>query len=303
MIHVVGNATLDTLSRLERFPQPGETVVARGADEDLGGKGANQAIVVARCGRSVRLRAAFGGDPPGERIRRALAEEGVGDGLAIWPGPTDRCVVYVDSEGENTIVSLIEAARAFDPVGDMRGANDLAPGDWLLMQGNLRPEFTRACLSLAREKGACTALNPSPTYESTEYDWRQVDLAIVNRVEAVALGGASDPLEAAHALCGAGVRVVALTLGAEGAALIGPDGVFEAPAPRVDAVDTVGAGDVFCGTLIAARAAGRDWREALSVAVAAASVSVTRRGVLASFPTRGEMAALFAKPGLEEHRT
>ena len=192
MIHVVGNATLDTLIRLDRFPQPGETVVARGADEDLGGKGANQAIVVARCGQSVRLRAALGGDPPGERIRRALANEGVGDGLAIWPGPTDRCVIYVDAEGENTIVSLIEAARAFDPVGDMRGANDLAPGDWLLMQGNLRPEVTRACLSLAREKGARTALNPSPTYEAPEYDWRQVDLAIVNRVEAVALGGASE---------------------------------------------------------------------------------------------------------------
>ena len=303
MIHVVGNATLDTLIRLDRFPQPGETVVARGADEDLGGKGANQAIVVARCGQSVRLRAALGGDPPGERIRRALANEGVSDGLAIWPGPTDRCVIYVDAEGENTIVSLIEAARAFDPVEDMRGANDLAPGDWLLMQGNLRPEVTRACLSLAREKGARTALNPSPTYEAPEYDWRQVDLAIVNRVEAVALGGASDPLEAAHALRGAGVGVVALTLGAEGVALIGPDGMISAPAPRVEAVDTVGAGDVFCGTLIAARAAGRDWRKALSVAVAAASVSVTRRGVLASFPTRGEMAALLARARLEEHRT
>jgi ribokinase len=285
MIHVVGNATLDTLIRLDRFPQPGETIVAHGADEDLGGKGANQAIVAARCGQKVRLLAALGADPPGERIRSALAVEGVIDGLTIWPGPTDRCIIYVDAEGENTIVSLIEAARAFDPVENIR----LAPGDWLLMQGNLKPAVTRACLRLAKQQGALTALNPSPTYETAEYDWRLVDLAIVNRIEAIALGGSGDPVEAARVL---GAGAVALTLGADGAVLIGADGMFEAPAPRVEAIDTVGAGDVFCGTLIAARASGREWREALSAAVAAASVSVTRRGVLASFPTRGEMAAL-----------
>jgi ribokinase len=303
MIHVVGNATLDTLIRLDRFPQPGETVVARGADEDLGGKGANQAIVIARCGQSVRLRAALGADPPGERIRRALILEGVGDGLTIWPGPTDRCVIYVDSEGENTIVSLIEAARAFDPVEDLRRAGDVAPGDWLLMQGNLSPAVTRACLALAKERGALTALNPSPTYEAAEYDWRLVDLAVVNRVEAMALGGGGEPIEAALALRGLGAGVVALTLGAEGAALIGPNRMIEARAPRVEAIDTVGAGDVFCGMLIAARVAGRDWCEALGAAVAAAAVSVTRRGVLASFPTRGEMAALLSRSHLEEHPT
>ena len=301
MIHVVGNATLDTLIRLDRFPQPGETVVARGADEDLGGKGANQAIVIARCGQAVRLLAALGADPPGERIRRALVAEGVVEGLRVWNGPTDRCIIYVDAEGENTIVSLIEAARAFDPVEDLARAGNVAPGDWVLMQGNLSPAVTRACLALARKRGAMTALNPSPTYEAAEYDWGQVDLAVVNRVEATALGSASDPFEAARALRGLGeglgAGVVALTLGAEGAVLIGQDGMFAARAPRVAAVDSVGAGDVFCGTLIAARASGRSWRKALGAAVAAASVSVTRRGVLASFPSRGEMAAL-----LEEHQ-
>lgn len=297
MIHVVGNATLDTLIRLDRFPQPGETVVARGADEDFGGKGANQAIVIARCGQSVRLLAALGADASGERIREALRSEGVGDGLTIWPGPTDRCVIYIDAEGENTIVSLIEAARSFDPVEAVSRVGGVAPGDWLVMQGNLNPQVTRACLGRAKDHGAFTVLNPSPCYAAAEYDWTQVDLAVVNRVEAMALGGAGDSVAAAQALRGAGAGMVALTLGADGAVLIGAEGLFEARAPRVEVVDSVGAGDVFCGTLIATRASGRDWRRALGAAVGAASLSVTRRGVVAAFPTRAEMAAL-----LEEHQ-
>ena len=80
MIHVIGNAAIDTILSVERFPRPGETIVARGAVEDLGGKGANQAVVVARCGERVRLVAALGDDAAGARIRRALEAEGRGDG-------------------------------------------------------------------------------------------------------------------------------------------------------------------------------------------------------------------------------
>src|SRR5947209_740835 len=108
MIHVVGNVAIDTAIDVERFPEPGETIVALGAREDIGGKGANQAVAVARCGERVRLVAALGADAAGARIRTALAAEGVAtDGLREWPGPTYRCVVLVDSSGENMIVSLI----------------------------------------------------------------------------------------------------------------------------------------------------------------------------------------------------
>jgi ribokinase len=301
MIHVLGNAAIDTLIRLDRFPRPGETIVARGAVEDLGGKGANQSIVIARCGQRVRLLAPLGDDPQAERIRRALKGEGVKtDRLTTWPGATDRCLIYVDAEGENAIVSLIDAARAFDPIEEGGFAEGVAQGDWLLMQGNLRPEVTRACLALAKRERAITALNPSPTYASAEYDWRLVDLLIVNRGEASELGGQSDPFAAARALCEGGAGAVALTLGREGAALFAAGAVTKVSAPTVEAIDTVGAGDVFCGTLIAARAGGRNWDEALKAAVAAAAIAVTRRGVLASFPTRDELANILLRRRPEE---
>ena len=296
MIHVVGNAAVDTVIKLERLPRPGETIVALGAGEDLGGKGANQAVVIARCGQKVRLVAAVGDDGYGDAIRQNLATEGVGaDGLRSSAGQTDRCIVYVDRHGENTIVSLIEGALGFDPIAQAGLERSIAPADWVLMQGNLRPDVARACLALAREKGATTALNASPTYPADQYDWGLVDLLVVNRTEAIGLGSCDDPLEAAHALCEAGAGAVIVTLGAGGAALVMADNILRVSAPSVAAIDTVGAGDVFCGTLVSVRAAGFAWDDALRAAAAAAAICVTRAGVLASFPTRSEIAAIWPR--------
>ena len=292
MIQVIGNAAVDTLIRVDRFPQPGETIVALGAADDLGGKGANQAIVAARCGAEARLIAAVGDDAFGERIRATLSAEGVAtDGLSTSSHATDRCVITVDRRGENMIVSLINAALAFDPVAETAAKDWMGPGDWVVMQGNLRPSVTRECLALAKRIGATTVLNPSPTYPATDYDWRLVDLVVVNRREAVELAG-RDPFEAATTLREWGAEAVGLTLGEEGSAFVSADETFRVRALEVEAIDTVGAGDVFCGTLVAARSRGLGWREALQAASEAATICVTRGGVLASFPSRVEMARI-----------
>jgi ribokinase len=292
MIHVIGNAAVDSVIRVERFPRPGETIVALGASEDLGGKGANQAVVAARCGAPVRLVAPIGDDALGERIRSNLAREGVvTDGVTTSPYGTDRCVITVDRQGENTILSLIDAARHFDPIAETRIESWITPGDLVVMQGNLRPNVTRDCLALARSKGATTVLNPSPTYPAEDYDWTLVDLVLVNRGEAVELAG-GEAEEAARELCKKGVGAVVLTRGAHGAAFVLAKDAFRVPAPQVTAIDAVGAGDVFCGVLIAAKALGRNWRDALAAAAEAASISVMRKGVLASFPSREEIAAI-----------
>jgi ribokinase len=295
MIHVVGNAAVDSVIRVERFPRPGETIVALGASEDLGGKGANQAVAAARCGANVRLVAAIGSDVLGERIRSNLAREGVlTDGMMTSPYGTDRCVITVDRHGENTILSLIDAARHFDPIAETRIESWIGRGDLVVMQGNLRPTVTRDCLALARSKGATTVLNPSPTSAAQDYDWTLVDLVLVNRGEAVELAG-GEAEDAARELCRKGAGAVVLTLGADGAAFFSADDTFRAAAPQVIAIDAVGAGDVFCGVLIAANALGRGWRDALAAATEAASVSVTRKGVLASFPSREEMKAILER--------
>jgi ribokinase len=304
MIHVVGNAAIDTVIRLDRLPGPGETVVARGAADDLGGKGANQAVVLARCGQKVRLVAALGADAIGERIRENLATEGVEtDGLRTWPGASDRCVICVDRHGENTIVSLIDAAREFEPLAATEFDHRIAPGDWVLLQGNLRANITLASLTLAKSRNAMTALNPSPTYDASDYDWSLVDLVVLNRGEALELGGRDDPVEAARVLLGAGAGTVVVTLGADGSALVLAGETLRTQAPQVVAVDTVGAGDVFCGTLIAGRAEGLAWVDALRAASEAAAICVGRAGVLSSFPSRDEMADILPRRPLAERVT
>jgi ribokinase len=298
MIHVIGNAAVDTIVRIARFPRPGETVVADSAVDDLGGKGANQAVAIARCGEPVGLTAAIGADPPGERIRSSLAAESVKtDGLWVWPGSTDRCLISVDRDGENAIVSLIEAARHFDPLAVTGIGERIAPGDWVALQGNLRPEITRDCLAAAKRRGATTVLNPSPAYAPADYDWSLVDLAVLNRGEAIELGRRDDPVEAVATLRAAGLGAAVLTLGAQGAVLFSTTSESRVAAPDVPAVDTVGAGDVFCGSLIAARAKEFSWSAALRAAAEAAAICVSRPGAQASFPTRAEMSRIFMNCG------
>jgi ribokinase len=291
MLHVVGNVAIDTVFRVDRFPLPGETIVATAMVEDIGGKGANQAVVAARAGVLVRLAAAVGDDAPAQRIRAALAIEGViADGLTVIPGPTDRSSIYVDAAGENTIVSLIGAAQAFDPLAS--GALDgLAGDDTVLCQGNLRPEILVSCLARARQAGATSVLNPSPVFPAAGFDWGLADLLVLNRVEGRQITGLDDPREAACWLRTAGAGAVVVTLGRDGAVVVA-DEECTVPAPPVDAIDTTGAGDAFCGMLVAMRLNGLPWADALALATEAAAIAVTRRGVLAAFPGGDEIRAM-----------
>jgi ribokinase len=291
MLHVVGNVAIDTIFRVDRFPLPGETIVATAMVEDIGGKGANQAVVAARTGVPVRLIAAVGDDEAAQRIRAALAIEGViVDGLRIESGPTDRSSIYVDATGENTIVSLVGAAQAFDPLAS--GALDgLAGDDTVLCQGNLRRDVLVSCLARARQAGATCVLNPSPVFPSAGFDWGLVDLLVLNRVEGRQITGLDDPRQAARRLSAAGAGAVVVTLGRDGAIMVA-DEERVVSAPSVAAIDTTGAGDAFCAMLVAMRLKGLPWTDALALAAEAAAIVVTRRGVLAAFPAGDEIQAM-----------
>jgi ribokinase len=123
------------------------------------------------------------------------------------------------------------------------------------------------------------------------FEWSLVDTVVLNEVEARSVSGRDDSRAGARTLLASGVRDVVLTLGRDGAAMFGSEQV-EVPAPVVEAVDTTGAGDVFCGVLTAMRADGVPWPAALAVAARAAAIAATRRGVFGSFPSAEEIAAV-----------
>jgi ribokinase len=289
---VVGNAAIDLTLRVERLPLAGETLLAVDTVSDFGGKGANQAVIATRAGASTQLFAALGCDADGDRILAKLIDEGIDTRHVVrLPCATDLSIVTVDDRGENTIVTRNDAAARYRP--ESRTLLDATrPGDWIVLQGNLSATVTADMLRGARLSRRRTLLNPGPVRFDCLPLLTDVDVLVVNRVEAAALSALDDPTRAAAALHHAGARDVFVTLGADGALWCDDAGTRHVAAMRTVAVDTVGAGDAFCGTLVAALGHNLAMPLALRWAQSAAALAVTRRGAQASFPDRAAMRDL-----------
>lgn len=291
-IHVVGNVCVDTSFRLDRLPQPGETLNAAAAGEGLGGKGANQAVAAARTGASVMLWAPVGKDAESDRVETLLAAEISNLRLTRLDLSCDRSVILLDRDGENVIVTAAACAEVFDPLAMTDLRQTWRTGDMLLMQGNLGSAVTAACLKAARQAGLFTVLNPSPL-AAEPLDLAAVSLLIVNRPEAEALTGEADAERAARRLRATGAENVIVTLGSAGAFVRQASASgLRIPAGDVEAVDASGAGDCFAGTLAGLLAQGASLPDAARLATQAAGVAVGRAGTLASFPSRAEFLAL-----------
>ncbi|MFF4342052.1 ribokinase [Kitasatospora sp. NPDC001540] len=295
-VTVVGSVNRDLVLTVADLPRPGETVLARGFVEGVGGKGANQAVAAARLGSQVRLVARIGAD--GEPIRRVLAAEGV-DLDAVLTAPdasTGIASVVVDRAGENTIV-VNPGANAVLSVEDLPQWLARTPGEVLLVQHEVAAEVVAAAVLRAREQGGTVVLNPAPARPVAPEVLAAVDVLVPNLGELAALLGAApvsgpaaarELLAAADLPCGA----VVVTLGADGALVKQPGRpAVHLPAPAVDAVDTVGAGDTFCGALADALARGADLPAAAARAVRAASLAVTGLGAQSSMPYAAQLDA------------
>ena len=280
-ILVVGNAVVDRIYRVPRLPAPGETLLAGDASRQFGGKGLNQAVTAARAGAAVRLLAAVGEDAEGEAIAAHLAVEPLNADLVRLPGPSDESVILVADDGENLIVSTVARAGALPAAAVERALDAMSAGDLLLVQGNLTRETTRDLLRGAGRRGLRRMANAAPVAYPWDELQAEVDLLVVNGIEAAQVG-------ALRSAC------VVITAGAEGAHLIEAGRRTRIEAPPVAAADTAGAGDVLCGVLAALLDRGLPVVEALGRAVRAASLKVARAGTSAGLPTARELRELLA---------
>ncbi len=297
-VHVIGNCTLDISFRLPRFPRSGETMLVDEQSQDVGGKGANQAVAATRSGVAVDLCAAVGQDDHGRSIKSRLRAEGVGVRLVRELAvPTDESIIFVTPGGENSIVSTHAAARSLGRDDVLQSLRDATSLDIVLMQGNLSRDLTLFALQQARGLGALTVLNPAPIHYTFDDMWPFVDHAIINEVETDLLSGQTDAVGGARFLMDRGVGHVVVTLGAAGAVTASDRGVDAIAAERVDAVDTTGAGDVFCGVFAAGLALAQPLDAAAGAAVRAATLSVTRRGTQSAFPTPAELDRIMTEVG------
>jgi len=293
---IVGSANVDFTVALPRLPAPGETVSEGTLLVARGGKGANQAVAARRLGAEVRLVACVGEDASGREVREALAGEGIGvDAVFTTSGAaTGTALIVVDLAGRNQIAVAPGANRALAPAAVERCDEDFAWAEVVVVSLEVPLDSARRGLELARRHGALTILNPAPLPDRGVEFLELADYVTPNETEASRLTGrtVSDVAtagEAAAAIRARGARCVIVTLGAAGALADGPEGRAHAPAPRVTAVDTTGAGDAFNGALAVALAERRPLAAALAFANAAAALACTKRGAQPSMPTRAEV--------------
>jgi ribokinase len=255
---VVGSINLDLVASAERLPRPGETITGAAFARYPGGKGANQAVAAARMGAEVRMMGSVGQDPAAEEATAGLRGAGVELELQQSSDPTGVALITVDVDGETTIVVA--------PGANTRLTGRPVDGA-VLCQLEIPDE---PVLAAARE-ASFFCLNAAPARPIDV----EPDLLVVNRYE--------------HDVNSQG-KLVALTLGAEGAVLLeNGEEVARAEPPQVEPVDGTAAGDAFTACLVVSHLEGRDWDEALRRACAAGAIAASRPGAQPSLPTADEV--------------
>jgi len=292
-VTVLGSLNMDISVTVPRLPEPGATVLGSAARFTPGGKGANQAVAAARLGASVRMAGCVGDDDFGRRLLAALRDEGVNadDVLVTANAPTGLAMISVDHAGENIITV---APGANHEVAGEQVAAATGHGDGILV---ICAEIPVPAITSALTRAGRCILNLAPAPPgAAAIVAAGVDWLVVNETEAAAVlgrpvSGLAGAGQAAADLVAAGARHAVVTAGAHGAALAGPDAAATIGAFRVDAVDTVGAGDTFVGALAVALAAGIPAAEAVRAAAAAGATAATRPGAQAGMPRPADILA------------
>lgn len=289
-IYNLGSINADYFYRVPHLPAPGETLLANSHNVGLGGKGANQSVAAALAGREVHHIGAVGSDS--DWILQRLKESGVlCDHITISDDATGHAVVYVDDEGENSIVLFPGANRTLNKEKIEKSAGSAGKSDLLLLQNET--SLTAFCAEIAAAKGVKVIYSAAP-FDPDALNSVQpfLDVLLLNEIEA-------EQYQAAFgkAVQDSGVPHVVITKGSSGIEYWNDGKVTEVAAIPAKSVDTTGAGDCFAGYFAAGIDEGMGFVTAIQLGAAAASIKVGRPGTSDAFPKRAEVDAL-----LKAHR-
>jgi len=297
---VVGSANVDLIAKAARLPRAGETVLGHSLRMAPGGKGANQAVACARLGLPTGFVGRVGRDAFGDLLLRTLAAAGISAEQVVRDAeaPSGVAMIAVDAQGHNTIL-VAQGANARLTAEDVAAGMAALAADALLLQLEVPLPAVERAAAIARARGTRVVLNPAPACALPAALLRQVDVLTPNQSELALLAGRpvgdrAEAEQAARSLLERGPQAVVVTLGADGALVVGAGGARHVPGFRVDAVDTTGAGDAFNGALAVALVEGRDLVEAARFANAAGALATTALGAQEALPTRAEVERLLA---------
>lgn len=287
---------MDESYAVAALPEPGESIKATLVNRCLGGKGANQAAILSRCGIDTTLITATAEDQRGQDIRFLLSLEPlttryIKTDIAV----SDQSILLCRADGENAVISTTLCAEQLQLATVAPILASAQPDDSLILQGNLSLSATHDLLAHAKGAGLQTLFNPSPVQSEFISLWHLVDVLFVNSGEANALTGQSGKT-AAQTLLEQGIKRVVLTDGESGAWLATDDAVTHIAANAAAAIDTTGAGDTFMSVAIGSARLRGTHIDALAVQHAhqAAAITVGRRGTMSAFPSAAELAHVLA---------
>ncbi len=291
MILVAGSANLDFVVRADRIPAPGETVLGHSLATYPGGKGANQAVAAARAGGAItQMLLALGIDAYARPLEQSLQGAGVQTHIVrSHTQATGTAFICVSRDGENAITVAPGANMVLAP-------QDLPPLDGfshLLMQLETPLTTVTAFARAARSAGVKVVLNAAPAQPLDTQVLGLVDILIVNQGELASITGIDSSVR--EGLTRLQVPLVVVTLGARGCCARLGDAHLLQPAFAVDPVDTTGAGDTFCGVLVAALDRATPLADALRLASAASALACTRAGAQSAIPEQTEVADFLSR--------
>ncbi|MBY8992304.1 MAG: ribokinase [Candidatus Lokiarchaeota archaeon] len=301
---IIGSSNMDLNIYSERFPNPGETVTGGRFKQFLGGKGANQAVAAVRSGATTTFIGKIGTDNFGNQMISQLAEEGINMSHVIRDSENASGVAFIliDEKGEN-MISVAPGSNFNLSVEDIRSKADVIKNaSVLVVQMEIPIKTIETVFRIASEGDVIKILNPAPLKPISLETLKNVDIIVPNEGELHRLYSNmklhGDPGEGkqkikqiSREIANLGIKYVITTLGDKGCLiyLSKEDKFVEISAPKVDVVDTVGAGDCFIGVLASKLSQGETIINAVKYAIIAASIAVTRKGAQDSMPDLKEI--------------
>jgi ribokinase len=296
---VIGSLNMDLVAISPRIPVIGETIIGKSYFSEPGGKGANQAYAAALLGGDVAMLGRIGDDEFGQQMRLNLERAGCdASGLGVEPGTSGVALIFVAEDGQNSIIVVPGANNAFTPGHVADGAKRIARAGIVLLQLENPLETVVTAAKAARKAGATVILDPAPapaTRLPSEL-LESVDILTPNETEAAILAGLPpgnlQPKQAAEIgrkLVEMGAGTAVMKLGSQGCVIVNNGKSTLIAAPRVKAMDTTAAGDVFNAGLAVALSEGLELAAACKFANHAAALSVTRLGAQAAVPNRNDV--------------
>lgn len=299
-IVVVGSTNIDMMAKVHRLPECGETVGGAEFSQAIGGKGMNQAIAAARLGGEVTFVTSLGNDHYADMLKDQLRKEGISTDYVHddADNPTGMALIYVSHAGDNCIAVAPGANGTLHPELVNTFEPAIANSDVVVMQAEIPIETIRSTARRAHDLGKKVILNLAPAFVADSDLLSTVDVLVVNEVEGGVLSGLpydnSNLDSIIERLRRTGIPNIIVTVGKDGAHLVTPTDHIHVSSYDVEAIDTVAAGDTFCGALAVCIKGDYVTLHDMQYASAASAIAVTRHGATTSIPQAAEVEEFLA---------